>query len=331
MADARWLFRCDGGADVGLGHVTRSLAIARTLREIAPAAQVTFLGRFDAIATELVRHHGFGVLSRPAPGFGAADALPVCEIARGFDGVLIDSYALDQAHVDALSGQAFRLAVLDDLHALDLRRVDLAACFRPGAEAAPYGARREALGLRYLPVAPELRLLRQHRLAAPSEKVRRVLVFLGGGDIDPALPAGLVRAVQLPGMEVSYVGRDPSLVNGVAGVTAKAVSTDPAALLRDVDFLVCGGGLAKYEAAYVGIPSASLSQTPLQQEDTSRAAALGLTMDLGPSQEFRPEIVRNALAEAFADECTLRAQRAAFRAILDPESPLNLARHFLSP
>jgi spore coat polysaccharide biosynthesis predicted glycosyltransferase SpsG len=327
----RLLFRCDSGADVGFGHFTRCLGLARTAREVDPRAQIAFWGRFDAFALGLLARHGVPAVEPSPDGFTLADAPALLAVARGYDAVVLDSYEAAQDYVDALATGPARLCVVDDMHVLDLSRADLAICFRAGAEATPYGARREALGLRWLAVPPELRAVREANLQREEWRVQRVLVFLSGRAADPTLLAALVHVAALPGADLTYITRDGRPLPGVAPARVVAPGPGVEDLYRDADFVVCGGGLVKYESAYCGVPNACVSQTGLQAEDTRRMAARGLTLDLGDADAFDPTGAGARLRAFATDAAAVQRQRAAFRGILDTDSPRHLARLLLSP
>jgi spore coat polysaccharide biosynthesis predicted glycosyltransferase SpsG len=56
---------------------------------------------------------------------------------------------------------------------------------------------------------------------------------------------------------------------------------DLADALSRADVTICGGGLTKYESAYLGVPAAVLSVNKGQAEDTLAFAARNLGLDLG--------------------------------------------------
>jgi len=319
------LFRCDCGPEVGFGHFTRSLSLARALK--AKGASISFWGELDAFARAALSKHAIGRLKGAPGGFRGQDAPKALAAAQGFDAFVVDSYALEQGYVDAIADRC-ALAVFDDQRKLRLAEAALGICFRAGAESAPTGAKKEALGLEYLVVPPELRALREKRLKAEPGPIRRVLVFFSGRAFDPALLAKAVRlcADALPKAEIRYLTRDGRPLEGVPG-TALAPTPAVETLYAAADLLVNGGGLVKYEAAYCALPSAALSQTELQDEDTKVLAKLGLTLDLGRAEGFDAEAAKVRLA-ALAEDPS--AQRAAFQKHLDTGSTERLAELVLT-
>ena len=323
----RILFRCDCGTAAGYGHFSRCLNLARALRGTVPAPRCVFWGSYDDFGGNALARYGIERLPAAVGGFSAADVAPTLEATRDFDLLVLDSYLADQDYVDGLKKRRCRLVVLDDMRRLDLRDADLAICFRAGSQAFPYGARREALGLEYLVVKPELRPLRERNLADSARPIRAALVFFSGGEHDAARLKDAVAAVgaALPDAAVIYVTRDGRPLPGLGRATPTAPRVDVESLYAQADLIITGGGLVKYESAYCAIPNASLSQTELQGEDTRVLAAQDLTLDLGSWSAFDPGAASGALARFAADAGAVERQRRAFRHSLVSDSPQRLA------
>lgn len=330
MARRRVLFRCDNADGVGFGHFVRCLNLARALQAADPGCAIEFRGAYDAFAIKALRQHALERVEAPAIGQPGSDISDEAAAFAEANIVVLDSYRIAQASLDLLKGRAFRLAVFDDSKQYDLSGADLAICFRIGVEGRATGARREALGIGYLVVPPELRGLRIRNLATPPESIRNILVFLGGAGIDDGMLARVVEAVALPGTTVTYLTRDGRSVVDAPGAIAQAVAPDMERAYAAADLVVSGGGLVKYESAYCGIANACLSLTPLQEDDTQAMAARDLTLDLGPLHRFDRARVRDALSAFARDPGALAAQHQAFAHMLETDSPRRLADAILS-
>ena len=62
MKTKKIIFRCDGGKDVGFGHLKRCLSLAHEFK-FYHNAQVFFAIRGDESAIELARNEGYEILS----------------------------------------------------------------------------------------------------------------------------------------------------------------------------------------------------------------------------------------------------------------------------
>src|SRR5689334_229715 len=103
------LHRCDGGAQIGMGHIMRSTALATELRQRGHS--VSFLVKeLDGVASEYVRSKGFSVLVIPDSTNSAEQARYIIDC----DFVIVDSYMVDEQFFAILSERQQKvLAMLD--------------------------------------------------------------------------------------------------------------------------------------------------------------------------------------------------------------------------
>ncbi len=285
------LFRCDGSARTGLGHVSRCLALAEALAECGFPCR--FLGRFEAGAEELLARAGMAFVQAgqlAGSGNDAAHTLQAIGDCRARLAVL-DSYDVDDSYVAALH-RGVPVLVIDDFGRLRRYPCSAVLNFTVNGPNLPYprGKQLYLLGPGYLLVRRRLRLARD-RAAPRSGNVRRLLVAAGGSDpVD--LSRLVVRALleTAPRLSVhAVVGRSyrhPEELSGLVerfDCESQVISqrADLAEEFEWADACVCGGGLTKYEAAYLGIPTAVLSQNADQAHETLHFAEKGLAFDLG--------------------------------------------------
>lgn len=331
MNAPRILFRCDGGQTHGLGHLTRCLSLARSVLAESPQAQVAFWGNYDNFARSLLTQHGMTELTTPVPANGADSIASTRTVCAGFDVLVLDSYTIDQHYIDGLKQQPFRLALIDDDQRHDLVSADLVVCFRAGAQRLDYGSRQQLLGTSYLLVKPELRVLREHNLSFPPDRaIERVLVFLSGSSAGAEHLPTVLQALDSTGIEVAYLS--PGEPRSHIQTRARHLALTPTieSVYAQADFVICGGGLTKYECAYAGIANACLSLTALQDEDTQAMAAQGLTLDLGLAATLNPTHLRRQIVGFMRNPEALAAQRRAFATKLHSDGSRHVARALLS-
>lgn len=323
------LFRCDAGPSMGHGHLSRCLALAEALEERGAAS--TFAGSFDAAATERIRRAGASLLPLPAELGSAADAQATAQARRsaGAAALVVDGYAFDADYLARVAEGP--LVVIDDFARLSRYPAGAAILnFGLGAEALRYRGDRLQLflGPAYLLARRALRRAR----AAPAGRATppaRVLVAIGGYDRSRAALRTVQALLALPRPAAIRVlsggaGEDPELERALA--SAPSGSRQEAGLdglaepLTWADACVTGGGLTKYEAAYLGVPTAVLSQTAEQAADTARFAARGLCADLGLAEGLDAPRLLEGLSRFVGDAAALRALAGAGRAAF-PEDP----------
>lgn len=327
----RILFRCDGTKATGLGHLTRCIALARSLLAESPGTSCVFWGHFDNFANALLARYNLHEALQPPPQGNANGITATWEACLGFDTLVLDSYGLDQTYIDALKHRPCRLALIDDDQRHDLSGADLVICFLAGAQVLNYGARQQFLGPSYLPVKPEFHALRKRNLALPAERdIHRVLVFLSGGHMGENLLLPVLDALSLPAIELTYLASKALTPGHWAHAKHLPLTPDIESVYEQVDFVVCGGGLTKYESAFCAIPNACLSLTTLQHSDTLAMAAQDLTLDLGMASELDPSRLRSQLTGFISNPVAIVAQRQAFASKLDNEGQKRVAMALLS-
>jgi UDP-2,4-diacetamido-2,4,6-trideoxy-beta-L-altropyranose hydrolase len=315
------LLRCDAGGETGLGHLTRCLALAEALADEGAPAQLA--GDLSPAAQALAG--AAGVPHRPLSGWKAAET---AACARELDArcVVVDSYRLDAAFLRELHPAVRRLVAIDDFAALDHYRCDAVLNFTVAAPELRYrGEVGQAwLGPRHFLARRRLRALRSSG-RGPVADVTRVLLSFGGADtgqvagqaldaLHAAAPGCTVKLVAGPRTSDEIAPR----VTRFAGGELLRGLPDLAEPLAWADLCVAGGGMTKYEAAFVGVPTAVLSQTVEQAEETRRFAAAGLAIDLGTAGERATSAVAALLAPFIADSDGRRAMHQAGRTLFGP-------------
>lgn len=315
-----WIFHCDATAATGLGHLSRCLALAEALRR--RGGRAVFHGHWAGAAFTLLAASGFDFRGKVTPTGSAEDADALAELAANEDaaGAVADSYALDAAWLAELARRETAVALVDDFAQLG----DYSDCagvlnFTVGAERLVYPRLRSELrlaGPSYFPAREKLVRLRQGVRATMSAPLRRILIALGGGDVR-GMTLPLYRAVRrlAPEAEVRALlpgGPAQAAAQGLDPADFPAAAPDLAAHYAWADGSVTGGGLTKYECAYLGLPQAIFSQTEAQQEETVRFCAAGGGLDLTPPGEAGAWEER--LAEFLRGGAPASANRIAFRA-----------------
>jgi spore coat polysaccharide biosynthesis predicted glycosyltransferase SpsG len=219
-----------------------------------------------------------------------AQALVQYARARDIDALLVDDYRIAGTWLDNIARAKFPIILFDDFAPLPSYR----ACsgvvnFTIGSVHLAYPGLSEDRVLRgpgYFPARRDLAKLRETRAGrVDTDPIRNVLVTIGGNDslrltwpvlesLSRVAPHAGVRALTTRAVAES---RDARWYHDRLVVTTPFM----APYYDWADVCVSGGGLTKYESAYLGIPVAILSQTEEQQAETNIFAAEGLGYDVG--------------------------------------------------
>lgn len=283
---------CRGGAGFGSGHLHRVSWLAQALRESRSPPP------------ELKVHC---VDSAVARAFWQALGLPVSWLASAsLDHLELDLDSLvcvdwldsSPAEAGRLAGRCKALVLLDDYGpAQAVARLVINALLSPlaGAET-QRGAARVLSGAQWLQLPPEATKLRNvaiptsaalgTELTAPTafaaQPVRMLLVNFGGEG--QAKPVGLaLDALAQAGFDGKVVVIPAPQTRDDCGLDVDWHPAGPEfhSLLAAADMAICAGGLALYEAAYLGIPAICLPLVEHQLASAVKLEAAGCCLNTG--------------------------------------------------
>jgi spore coat polysaccharide biosynthesis predicted glycosyltransferase SpsG/CMP-N-acetylneuraminic acid synthetase len=329
----RVLFRADGGARLGMGHVFRSLAIANALRERAHA-EVAFLMRSDLPdGIRTVKGHGYEVLA-----VDAGDVEDVLSHVRDFaPSILVnDLQTLPADYLRALSHLDTTTVNLVDTPG-DLETTEhyehLIVSVMKGDRETPEG----------FYAGPEYAILREQFLGRPKvvrERARTLLLSFGGSDPQgltvqatralASLPAG-IEIVAVAGPAFAFhreLESTLSLTPGRVRVVREAGHI--AELMLEADVMVGSGGMSVYEIAALGTPGVILAQNAREDERMREFARHGTVLYLGLGTDITEETLRETVRGLLEDAATRRAMSARGRALVDGRGAVRVADEVLA-
>ena len=296
---AKILFRTDGTADIGAGHVRRCLTLASELRN--RGHECLFVCRSAALSfNDLIASAGFALFELPEAAsvdeMHDADLVMRAVAAHApFDVIVVDHYRLGRTWEQALRAIAGQVVVIDDLadrhHECDVL-VDVA----PGpvdrySSLVPEHC-RTLLGPTYALLRPDFRALRSAR-EQHSGSIAQILISVGGVDADNVTGSAItaVRRV-LPDVIIDAVVTTLSPHRDALQRQAERdaylrITVDAenmAELMSVADLAIGAGGSTSWERACLGLPSIVVSLAENQQRTINalEAAGCAITVALGP-------------------------------------------------
>lgn len=285
----RILFRCDATAETGVGHLSRCLALAEALRRSGKTCH--FIGHWSGLSVKMLQHASFTSQPSTAATGSEADAESIIVASeQGAVGVLIDSYQFDVRWLKQLSERGVKIVLIDDFASLGNYESCLGVInFTVEAPKLNYpglSGPRVARGPRYFPVREKLINLRKRKHHSASEKPKRALITMGGGDPKKmTLPVYNALKTLMPELQLRALVKNGAAIAKVAGLNPEDFPDQSCDLAKHylwADCCVSGGGLTKYECGYLGLPVAIFSQTQEQQMETDAFCSEKLGWDLTP-------------------------------------------------
>ena len=313
-SNKKLLFRCDSTSENGLGHVSRCIALAEAFQEFG--YESFFLGKYAEHARRLLSASDVSFIEF-CPEKHKED-ITTLEVAHalGVRGVIIDSYDISSSQVDQLCKNSLPIIVIDDFGRL--KTTQCAAILNFTVNAAnigyPCGGTLCLLGPDFLLVRSSLRSLKRQR-KKQSRDVRRVLLAIGGTDVSNLSSKVVLALISIaPYLRIRVVvGKSFTWKANLLSLLSRfkeggKVLTQLSSLADEfaqADVCICGGGLTKYEAAYLCIPTAVISQNEDQARETWQFAEKGLAFDLGLGAETSELQLREKL-KTFIRDSSLR-------------------------
>lgn len=321
LREPRVLFRADGGASVGMGHVYRSLAIADALRG-SSRADVAFLMSAD---------HTGGIITASRAGYPVRvvgdDKLATClEHIRDFapDILINDLPTLEGSYLRALSRLGATTVNLvdapEDLETTEHYEQLIVSVMNQDRETPEgfYGG-------------PAYAILRE-QFRGREKEIREVpgMVLLSFGGSDPqSLTLKAARALKSldPSVELLAVTgpafssrrelealaetlpRRLRIINEAGGHISE--------LMLEADVVVGSGGMSVYEIAALGTPGIVLGQNAREDRRMREFARHGTVEYLGLGPEVEEAALASAVASLLRDVPRRREMSARGRALVD--------------
>jgi spore coat polysaccharide biosynthesis predicted glycosyltransferase SpsG len=325
----------DSGPGVGLGHVSRCVALGAAAAALG--ARVSILAGEDAGAAALVRAAGLETLAVAGGVNGPAAIERLAPV--GADVVVVDSYRASPDQFVAVRTVAAQVVAVDDLGDRPLP-VDVVVNGGMAAETLPY---RRVAGTRFL-LGPRYALLDARYAQAPApravDRVSRVLLSLGGGRHEAELRLALVALGDAldGGVRVDVVmGRGSDVLATAASAARPGVTvhTDVAGLRELIvaaDVAVSGAGMTLYELCASATPAVMMCMADNQRPNFEAFERAGAALGAGGADDAELSAsLRTALGRLATDGALRSALGARGRALVDGHGAQRVARAITAP
>jgi spore coat polysaccharide biosynthesis predicted glycosyltransferase SpsG/CMP-N-acetylneuraminic acid synthetase len=319
LAQPRVLFRVDGGAALGMGHVYRSLAIADALRA-SSRAEIAFLMSADHTEGLLtVSRHGYPV--RVVAGRGHESSL---DHIRDFAPAILinDLPTIESAYLTALSHLGATTVNLVDT----LADLETTEHYAQVIVSAMNHDRETPEGFYGGPAYAILRDQFRGREKEVRDEPQMVLLSFGGSD-----PQGLtlkaaralqdlpprVRILAVAGPAFSYrkefEAMEPTLQRRIPLINEAAIAD----LMLEADVVVGSGGMSVYEIAALGTPGIVLGQNLREDQRMREFSRHGTIEYLGLGTDVDEHAIAHAVQALLADVGRRRKMSGRGRSLVD--------------
>ena len=307
------LIRCDGGPGIGLGHVTRCLAIAEAL---------TSEGWSCRFAVSAATRDLAPLAGSPFEVMTLTDAMSPGDLkkaaGKNVDLLLIDHYGLDAGYEVACRDIARALMVIDDAP-LRPHRCDILLDASADRQATDYAALLPdhcmiLLGAAYVPLRGAFTMMRDRSLARrnKSSAVERLFISFGGVDGQglcdvalsslEAIDACLSVDVVIGGASQHLARLKTRAAASHHNVMVHVDSSHVPELLTAADIALGAAGINAWERCALGVPSIFVVVADNQRATYEALAESGAAVAIGGLDEGLPARLLEALAALIEDD-----------------------------
>jgi UDP-2,4-diacetamido-2,4,6-trideoxy-beta-L-altropyranose hydrolase len=320
------VFRADGNAVIGGGHIMRSLSLASVFAE--GGWKIGFAASAESFKSmPQLNASGYEKLVLPDDAAGEAAAM-MARWPEGCDVLVIDHYGRGAGFEQSLRAWAKRIAVIDDLanreHDADVL-TDSSALSAASYQGLVPESCRVLAGPSIAIVHPGFVLARDVALPRrDGRKVSRILVSFGQVDPENAT------ALALDAIELSGFAGAVDVVLGQAAPNLSAIrrrakhrvtlhvnASNMPALMATSDFSIGAGGTTAFERCCVGLPALVVEIAENQQGVIRALTAARAIESAGPRASVTKETLADILKALLSDSAKLAAMAATGAALVD--------------
>ena len=339
----RVIVRCDGGTDIGMGHVVRCLALAHMLHDYFDISFV--LQETDNTIYKWIEDNGFSfktIIRSNDEETAVANLLEVLAPSTNRESIVVlDGYHIQTLHQERLKKEGYRVVAIDDLHSWP-HVADAILNHAPGIASAAYQAAhstRLLLGADYALLRPSL--LEASKRERKIQSPKHFLISMGAADEYnytlffarlvrkqfPSAKLNLLTSTLNPHLEELYTLTTafPDRVSLQINLSTEQLTE----LLIQTDVVICPASTISLEACAAGCTLITGYTAPNQRGILAGLQKSGAGFSLDSFEKLEAEQVTLQLEEWLLDENLRISQLHNQRALIDGKSGFRLALAFL--
>lgn len=296
------LFRVDYGINIGGGHASRCLSLAKYLNKF----KVVFVSSvFNKDFSNIIKKNGFQIFyltntKKYKKLSWRYDALKTIDIIEknglNPDLIIVDNYSLDYRWENVLRKHVSKIVVIDDLanrkHNCDiLLDQNVLYSHKKYDKLLPKKC-KTLLGPKYALLRTEFKSI--HKKIKIRKKINRILISFGSSDPTNETLKAINGLKNFHNLKIDVVVGALNPKKNIIKKTCSKLnnfeyhfqSDKMALLMKNADLAIGGGGVTSWERCYLGLPSiiSSLSIDQIQiAEDLSKK---GAAINLGSSNQI---------------------------------------------
>ncbi len=318
-------FRVDGNKQIGMGHFSRCISIASSLKE--KTSDFCFICSEDSSCENLI---SLGYKTKIISGSHYDDWFIDEEIKfikeTNVSTLFVDSYYVSEEALQRLH-EVTKIIFLDDLYLFDY---DVDAIINYNIEAnnnlyksTKFSYRKHYIGIRYFPLNKHLHY---NVNKAINRNVKNVLITTGGTDplkcifsilsyinveLYPEISFSVILGLFFDEDYCTYLRDSFSKYNNIVFLEW---GQDMSALYTESDIVIAPGSTTIYEALSFGTPAISFQFADNQFDECIALDNMGLVPYVG---DFRGTIIKSQIEKTFLNELSFPNRKRQFDSFVD--------------
>ena len=332
------LFRVDGHYAVGMGHISRCIALAHTLK--GKGAKPFFLIRDHDTARDVLENNRMEYLSIGRDLGIKEETEVICRVIKKHlvDVLIVDLRSTPSGYLTPLKKSGAFIVHIDDFERSEAEKADMVVATESERTDRKHNSLR---GIKYVILEKKFKRYNGTKKKRYGE-AKDILLSFGGGDNALAF-VKVIKAMERLGYKgkitliIGATFRKYDVLDDLLEGTALKVkvlrNTDKMhSLLRKTDIAFLSGGLTKYEASCVGTPALVVCQENIQFGTTSRFARdFGSVINLGKSRELTIKKVLDEFERVTLNKKMLARMGKKGQEAVDGLGAERIAERILSP
>ncbi|MCW7466188.1 hypothetical protein [Leptospira levettii] len=286
-----------GNDSLGMGHLRRSINLANILRNKNAKQNIFFFGDYSEFAKDFLSKYHFQ--------FFSISLLEFINKADSYQGifVIIDSYQLTDLLYKKLNQNNVRWGAIDDFNQFNFEGAKFVINFRIGVKPV-YKSNLSLIGPTFMPLDTELDQAKQYRNNSP--KSNKVLICIGSSDIyNIGTKIAKKLATRFSQFEWILISNEQ-----IADVKQKNLTVLPKTntiyqIMKDIKFLISGGGGIKYESCYLSIPTLVYSQSEGELSDTKILESFNMIINGDKASNYTDDLTISHFENLIKSETSL--------------------------
>jgi len=342
MSGLNVVFRVDGNAELGMGHIARCLALSRAMQKIAKDVNLLFITKGYREAVTWISKEGQSLKIIPS---NLSETEELAFIATTLlklkpDIIVTDLPYASEEYLRELKKYGKLMVSIDDI-ALVTHCADIVVSGYLSAKLKKYKTTNPntkfLIGVQYLMLREEFE--KMHQVQRKIRKnARNVLLTLGGADPEN-LTMKVVRALSKINQKLdvivvlgpAYTRHEEfqkllkELKTSKSKFKVKCNVKNMARLMMRADIAITAGGETIYELAAVGTPSINISHMEHQSINARELERAGAVINLGLGKEVSEEQISSAVLYLLKDKDLRQKMSLAGKRLVDGKGAKRVA------